>query len=421
MPSSAAATSYGDRMAAPLSGSGPLRRLAALPNLDALFAARLRQQVGGALDGVRAAVLFDTPDTGRWTVLLDDGRVRLERGVPRRPSATITADPQTMAEVIGGTTSGAEAYLDGRLVVRGNLALALQMDGAFDVGERPATHPKARVRPVLGVPTAYLEAGPPDAQPVVLLHGLGATNASMLPVLLDLARDHRVLAPDFPGFGASAAPRWQYRPAELATWLEAFQQAVGAYPAALVGNSLGGRVGIEAGLTRPASVTSMALLCPSPAFRRLRQLAPAVRLVSPEIAAFPLPLSHRLLVEAIRLMFAQPDRLPRHWYDAGADEHKRVMQSAAHRRAFLATMRQIYLEEAHGENGFWDRLPRLDVPALFVWGERDRLVPAAFERHVIAAVPQARSVVLEDCGHVPQFELPERTNALIREQIDSAA
>jgi pimeloyl-ACP methyl ester carboxylesterase len=163
----------------------------------------------------------------------------------------------------------------------------------------------------------------------------------------------------------------------------------------------------------------MALLCPSPAFRRLRQLAPVVRVFSPELAAFPLPLSHRVIVETIRLMFAQPDRLPRHWYDAGADEHKRVMQGAGHRRAFLAAMRQIYLEEAHGERGFWDRLPYLDVPALFVWGARDRLVPAAFERHVVSAVPGARSVVLDDCGHVPQFELPERTNALIRELLDS--
>ena len=53
----------------------------------------------------------------------------------------------------------------------------------------------------------YREAGPRDAPPVILLHGLGATNASMLPLLADLARDHRVIAPDFPGFGASGAPR----------------------------------------------------------------------------------------------------------------------------------------------------------------------------------------------------------------------
>lgn len=49
---------------------------------------------------------------------------------------------------------------------------------------------------MFGVRTGYLDAGPPGGPPVVLLHGLGATNASMLPMLADLAAEHRVLAPD---------------------------------------------------------------------------------------------------------------------------------------------------------------------------------------------------------------------------------
>jgi pimeloyl-ACP methyl ester carboxylesterase len=50
-----------------------------------------------------------------------------------------------------------------------------------------------------------------------------------------------------------------------------------------------------------------------------------------------------------------------------------------------------------------------------VWGERDRLVPSKFARHVERALPAATSVILEDCGHVPQYELPDRTHGLIRE------
>jgi len=82
--------------------------------------------------------------------------------------------------------------------------------------------------------------------------------------------------------------------------------------------------------------------------------------------------------------------------------------------AFFACARQIYLEEAHGRRGFWDRLPGLLPPALFVWGDRDRLVPASFAHHVADALPSTGSVVLEDSGHVPQFEHPELTMALLR-------
>jgi len=394
------------------------RRLAAIPNLDALFSARVRQGVGAALAEERGAVVFASPPAGSWTVHLNEGRVRLSRGAVAKPRATVTADPAILAAVLEGRLSGVEAFLSHGLVVRGDLALALQMDGAFDVGIRPVTHPVARVRKVLGVRSAYLEAGPRDAPPVVLLHGLGATNASMLPLLADLSHDHRVIAPDFPGFGASGAPHWRYRATDLARWLDAFLTVVDARPAALVGNSLGGRVALEIGMTAPSAVTRMVLLCPSPAFRRMRQFTPLVRLLPPDAVVPPMPMPHRAVVMGIRTMFSKPDRLAPTWYDAAADEHRRVMKDYRHRRAFFACLKQIYMEEAFGDHGFWDRLPRMQTPALFIWGDRDRLVPASFERHVLAAVPNAESVCLPDSGHVPQFEHPEETARLTRAFLD---
>jgi pimeloyl-ACP methyl ester carboxylesterase len=393
---------------------GAVRTLAAIPNLDALFSARVHQGVQGPLADERGAVVFEAPPVGAWTIRFNRGRVRLLRGREPRARATITADPSTLAAVLDGRLSGVSAYLDHGLTVRGDLAFALQMDGAFDVGERPVSHPVVKVASVLGVRSVYLEAGRADAPPVLLLHGLGATNASMLPLVPDLARDHRVIAPDFPGFGASAAPRWRYRPSDLATWLQAFQEVVGAPRAIVVGNSLGGRVAIEAGLSHPEMVERLVLLCPSPAFRRMRQFVPLVRLLPPDAVLAPLPLPHRAIVIAIRSFFAEPDRLPRPWYDSAADEHLRVMKDYRHRRAFYATMRQIYLEPAYGENGFWERLPLLEPPAMFVWGDQDWLVPASFEHHVMTALPQAESVVLSECGHVPQFEYPDETADLIR-------
>jgi pimeloyl-ACP methyl ester carboxylesterase len=161
-------------------------------------------------------------------------------------------------------------------------------------------------------------------------------------------------------------------------------------------------------------VSRLVLLCPSPAFLRMRQFVPLVRLLQPGAMITPVPWPHRAVVMAIRSIFAEPDCLPGAWYDSAADEHLRVMRRYRHRRAFYCAMREIYLDAAHGEAGFWDRLPKLAPPALFVWGERDWLVPAAFEQHVVNALPQARSVVLADCGHVPQFEQPDETARLIR-------
>jgi pimeloyl-ACP methyl ester carboxylesterase len=385
-------------------------------DLDALLASRLRRTLrGSVLEDRVATVVFDAGHS-QWTVELDRGRGRVRRGAATRPTLVVRGTPLVLADVIAGRASGVHAFLEGAITVRGDLGLSLQLDGMFedDLQARPVEFPRAKEVLAMGIRTSYLEAGPPDAPPIVLLHGLGATNASLLPCLADLAKDHRVLAPDLPGFGQTAAPSASYTPAWFAAWVEAFQHQVGARRAVLLGNSLGGRVALEAGLTHSRSVRGLVLLTPSPAFRRLRQWVPAIRLLRPELASLPFPVNHRLVVEAVRAMMSDPDRLPKPWYDAAADEAVRVFRSRAHRVAFFAVARQIFVEDAWGRNGFWDRLPGLEPPALFVWGDRDRLVPASFAEHVTGALPQATSVVLEDSGHVPQFEHPEATMALVR-------
>ena len=397
-------------VAAPAPGAG----------LDALLASRLRRTLPASpLDDRVATVVFDAGHS-QWTVDLDRGRGRVRRGAAHQPTLVVRGTADVLARVVAGQASGVHAFLDGDITVRGDLGLSLQLDGLFedDRDPRPVEFPRAKQVVVMGVRTAYLEAGPADAPPILLLHGLGATNASLLPCIADLATDHRVVAPDLPGFGQSGAPRASYSPAWFAAWVEALQHAVGMRRAVLLGNSLGGRIALEAGLTHPGSVRGLVLLTPSPAFRRLRQLVPAVRLLRPELGALPLPLPHKVVVEAIRSMFSDPDRLPKPWYDAAADECVRVFRSPAHRVAFWSCARQIFLEEAHGRHGFWDRLPGLAPPALFVWGDRDRLVPSSFARHVADALPDAGSIVMEDCGHVPQFEHPTETMAMVRGFLD---
>jgi pimeloyl-ACP methyl ester carboxylesterase/putative sterol carrier protein len=385
-------------------------------DLDMLLSTRLRRGLeGSVLERRTAKIVFDAGDSGVWTVDIAGGRGRVRRGATPAPTLVVRSSAEVLAEVVSGRDSGTSAFLDGRLTVRGDLALSLQLDGLFPIdADRPSHLPRSRQVLAMGVRTCYLEAGPPDAPPVLLLHGLGATNASMLPVLADLAVDHRVLAPDAPGFGASDAPPGPYSPAWFAAWLHAFQRVTIGDAAVVIGNSLGGRIALEHGLSSPGAVRALVLLTPSPAFRRLRQYVPLVRLVSPQLARLPVPVNHRMVVEAIRSMFSVPDRLSVAWYDAAADEAVRVLRDRAHRVAFFSCARQIYLEDAYGRNGFWQRLPGLLPPALFVWGDRDQLVPSSFARHVADCLPDAGQVILEDCGHVPQFEHPVETLAMIR-------
>jgi len=379
-----------------------------------LLRERLLGTYSPLLADTTATLLFTAGGMANWTVEIDRGRAVAKRGGPANPTTTVRAPLPVLNAVLSGTRSGIEAFLAGDLTVRGNLALALQLDGLFPGDISDHTRTFTRATNADGIETFYLEAGPVDAPPVVLVHGLGATNASMLPLVAALSRDFHVLAPDLPGHGGTQARGDAHRAEFLGSWLLAFLRETCDEPAVLVGNSLGGRTALESALISPGEIRGLVLLCPAVAFRRLRQFVPLVRLVRNEIAALPIKVPRSVAMRGVRGLFADPSRLADAWYDAAVDEFMRVFNIRANRLAIFSALRHVYLDEPFGESGFWDRLPALEPPALFLWGDHDTLVPAGFARFVAEALPNAESVVLDSCGHIPQFEHPELTARLTR-------
>ena len=389
-------------------------------SLGDLLSERLLAATPHPIPARASVVTLEAADAGAWSVQIGTTTMRLLPQQQTDPDCTIRASESVLRKVVSGHQSGLGAFLEGRLTVRGDLHLALGLDGIFlERQERPAHWPRSKQVTHNGVTTAYLEAGDPQRPTVVMLHGLGATNASLLPLIWDIAEDFHVIAPDLIGFGASSKPRQRYTARAFQRWCESFLDSLQLSKAHFVGNSLGGRVSLEMALVDPGRVESLSLLCPSPAFRKMRQLAPVVRLIRPELFAIGMPTTHRMVVEGIRAMFSSPDRLPRPWYDAAADEFIRVARSPAARIALGSALREIYLEQPDGDKGFYTRLSHLEVPALFIWGDRDRLVPSGFSRHISEVLPRSTCVVMEDSGHVPQFEHRERTTALVREMLVS--
>jgi pimeloyl-ACP methyl ester carboxylesterase len=360
---------------------------------------------------LRATFVFETGATGTYGVRVRDGVAKIARGETRKPTCTVTVPGLVLRAILEGKRSGIDAFLDGSLTVRGNLALALQLDDLFEHPPRPVTFPRARRIVAHDVETFVLEAG--EGFPIFFLHGLGATNSSMLPPFAGLSRSYRTIAPDLPGFGETAKPLRAYHPAFFARWLIDLMDRLQLPRAHLVGNSMGGRIALEVALRYPDRVGKLGLLCPSMAFRKLRHAVPIVKLLAPQLAIAPLTVPRIVVRHALDLMFHDPRRVPTSRMEAATDEFLRIYGTPRGRIAFLSAMQQIYLEDAFGERGFWDRLPSLARPALFLFGDSDLLVPDAFLKHVQDAVPSARCVRLHQCGHVPQFEHPALTNELL--------
>jgi pimeloyl-ACP methyl ester carboxylesterase len=337
-----------------------------------------------------------------WDVHVDGG-ARLARASGGPPDALLSADEPTWETIAGDVRGGMDAYRTGRLRVRRDLHLGVAFLAATSGAREDGS---LRLRSV-ATRSGRLSVAEAGAGPVVLaIHGLGGTKASMLPTVAALAPRFRVVAVDLPGFGDSVKPLGAAYDAQYFAYaMVALLDALKVDRAHVVGNSLGGRVALELGLRHSDRVGRLGLLAPSLAWRRNRPWAPLLRLVRPELGAVqPAP---RRIVEAVveRAIPGTSDG----WAAAGVDEFLRAYLTPRGRAAFYAAVRQIYLEEPEGPQGFWTRLARLPVPALFVWGRADRLVPLAFARHVTDTVPSAEHLEL-DCGHVPQLERPREAH-----------
>ena len=353
----------------------------------------------------RTRIRVAVSDDGAWDVIVADGAASIapEDG---RPDAVLSADRDTWAQIAADARSGMGAYRSGRLSVRRNLHVGV----GFLAATSGATEPgRLRFRTIAtsGAKLSIVEAGTGPA--VLAVHGLGGTKGSFLPTVAALADRFRVIAVDLPGFGDSDKPIGASYDARFfaAAGIDLLD-ALELDRVHLIGNSLGGRIALEIALRHPGRVGRLALLAPSLAWRRDRPWVPLLRLTRPELGL--VQLAPRPVVEAIvhRLIPGADQG----WTAAGVDEFLRAYLTPAGRAAFYAAARHIYLEEPHGEHGFWTRLQTLAPDALFVWGRRDKLVPIAFARHVTDALPRARHLEL-DCGHVPQIERPEQTHAAL--------
>jgi pimeloyl-ACP methyl ester carboxylesterase len=231
-------------------------------------------------------------------------------------------------------------------------------------------------------------------EPLLLVHGLGASARVWDPVVPLLAREREIITLDLPGFGAapSLPPEVEPTAAALAGALRDQLAARGIDSLHVAGNSLGAWVGLELGRLGVArSVTCLSPaglwrtpLGPSNARGRIwaRRLRPLVGLAL-RIA----PLRRR----ALRTFAARPENIPP---AAGREIVLGWIDADGYDGANKAMREHIFDTAGYPE----------DVPVTIAWAELDKLVgPPKTERRPAGT----RFLVLPDVGHVPMWDDPE--------------
>jgi pimeloyl-ACP methyl ester carboxylesterase len=255
----------------------------------------------------------------------------------------------------------------------------------------------------------YVRAG--VGPPVLLLHGLAASVYTWKDALPALAASHEVIAFDFPGFGDSSIPR----PLDAASYpgvTLAVMDRLGIARASLVGNSIGGAVAATLAADHPERVDRLVLI-DAVAFNLADADRPwLLRLMGSRVLAGlieRLPLKRCVVALGLRQVFHDGTLVTRERIDAYA---RPMMRPGA-----MVASAELLRSALPG--GIVERLGRVRAPTLVVWGREDRWIPVRDARRFADAIPGARVVVLDGCGHVPQEERPEETAAAILEFIRS--
>jgi len=337
-----------------------------------------------------------------------DGRRCVVEAPGGRPDAELSTSPATWLEIDAGQLSGVEAFADKRLTLRGSIQKSLLFEPLFDRPADGALQYSVERVPIGKVEISTVIAGSEDAPPLLLLHGLGATNGSWMPVVPHLARHYRVFAVDLPGSGSSSKPRGRYDAPWFAERMFEFMDSIGYRAMSVAGNSMGGRIAQEMAMRRPDCVTALACLCPATAFAQRPGLL-AARVLRPELGIAVGFLPRERVKAGMKDLFARSARVEESWFDAAIDDFLRTWKSPRARMAFFAAARNIYLDEPYGGRGFWTRLCEMEPPALYIFGRQDILISYRFAAKVQRSLPAAHVQLWNDCGHVPQIEHPQKT------------
>ena len=261
----------------------------------------------------------------------------------------------------------------------------------------------------------YYEYGSGD--PIVMLHGFGASAYSWRKIADPLAENHKVILIDLKGFGYSDKPDDdKYSAFDQAEIIAAFIRDQGLQNVTLLGNSYGGGIAL---------------------FTYLRLMDdgdnPVARLILIDSAGYEQKIPSYIAVLRIPIIrhivtFLTTDRfnanfvLKKAYFNdklitkemptnyAAPMKTKGALSAIISAAKYLTDGKVIETSKRYKE---------IEVPTLLIWGEHDKIIPLFIGKRFDKEIPNSELHIFPECGHVPQEEKPDKVVKVIREFMKS--
>ncbi|MEI6486618.1 MAG: alpha/beta hydrolase [Sphingomonadales bacterium] len=255
------------------------------------------------------------------------------------------------------------------------------------------------------------DEGPKGGFPVVLVHGSNASLHTWEPWTARLtARGYRVVSLDLPAHGLSGpTPEGIYTSAAYVGIVEKLVDKLALSRFVLGGNSMGGGVAWRYAVAHPDRLAGLVLVdasgqpmpqgsSPPIGFRLAR--VPIARDILATVT--PRSLIETSFKQSIgNQAIATPAMIDRYW---------ELLLYPGNRRATVQRFGQY-----QGDDGMAAKLKGLAVPTLILWGREDRLIPVSVAGWFNQQIPNSRVTILDNIGHIPMEEAPDRSLAPVLE------
>lgn len=244
----------------------------------------------------------------------------------------------------------------------------------------------------------YLEEGQSDHN-LILLHGLGGYAERWISIIPHLSKKYHIFAPDLIGYGQSDKPSVDYTPEFFTKFVFDFISTLGIKKACMIGTSLGGQIAAECAATQSTIIEKIILISPAGIMRKSTPTLDAYTMA----ALYP----NKDSVKNAYQMMIGPDKQVS---EISIERFANNMSRPNAKMVFLSTL--LGLKNAPD---IFDKLQKINVPTLVVWGKEDKLIPFEYSHQFVSSIKGSKLVPMEGCGHSPYVEDPERLGEIVDE------
>ncbi|MBS1519988.1 MAG: alpha/beta fold hydrolase [Bacteroidetes bacterium] len=234
---------------------------------------------------------------------------------------------------------------------------------------------------------SYIDEG--EGEVLLLLHGLMGALSNWDAVIRDFSKEYRVVIPILPIYDL---PLLTTGVKTLAKHVHRFVTHMGLTDVTLLGNSLGGHVGLIYCINHPQVVKSLVLTGSSGLYENAFG------------GSFPRRESYDFVKEKVEYTFYDPKVATKDLVDD-------VFQTINDRNRVI---RILAMAKSAIRHNMAKDLHKINIPVALIWGKNDKITPPEVAVEFNQLLPNSELYWIDQCGHAPMMEHPEEFNRLLK-------